>query len=274
MENLQSENKLTKKELRQIYLRYQIMCESAMSYEKMHGASWAYSYLPLADKYYKNDPEAYRRLLVRHSVFYNTEPQTGQLVNGIVASIEEEIGMGKDIDENLPVSIKASLMGPLAGIGDSIMQGILIPTLLSIGMGLAVGGNPLGPIFYILAYGIITTFITLISFKSGYKLGISAIDKVIGENAKRITDAFNVLGISVIGGLSASTIILKTTANIPQGEGNAPLQDLLDSFFPGILPLIMVLLSWWMISIKKYSPTKVILILTVIISVGVIIGLF
>lgn len=274
MGNLQSENKLTKKELRQIYLRYQFMCESAMSYEKMHGASWAYSYLPLADKYYKNNPEAYRRLLVRHSVFYNTEPQTGQLVNGIVASIEEEMGMGKDIDENLPVSIKASLMGPLAGIGDSIMQGILIPTLLSIAMGLAVGGNPLGPIFYILAYGTIATLITYISFKSGYKLGVSAIDKIIGESAKRITDSFNVLGIIVIGGLSAATIVLTSTLNIPMGEGSAPLQDLLDSFFPGILPLIMVLLSWWMISIKKLSPTKVILILTAIISVGVIIGIF
>ena len=63
---------------------------------------------------------------MRHSVFYNTEPQTGQLVNGIVASLEEEIGMGKDIDENVPVTVKASLMGPLARIGDSIMQGIIV----------------------------------------------------------------------------------------------------------------------------------------------------
>ncbi|WP_454920833.1 PTS system mannose/fructose/sorbose family transporter subunit IID [Abiotrophia defectiva] len=74
----------------------------------------------------RRDPEAYRCLLMRHSVFYNTEPQTGQLVNGIVASLEEEIGMGKDIDENVPVTVKASLMGPLARIGDSIMQGIIV----------------------------------------------------------------------------------------------------------------------------------------------------
>ena len=75
------ENRLTKKELRQIFLRYGVMTESAMSYEKMHGATWAYSYLPLGEKYYKDDPEAFKRLLTRHSVFYNTEPQTGQLVS-------------------------------------------------------------------------------------------------------------------------------------------------------------------------------------------------
>ena len=107
-----------KKELRQIFLRYGVMTESAMSYEKMHGATWAYSYLPLGEKNItKDDPEAFKRLLTRHSVFYNTEPQTGQLVNGIVASLEEEIGLGHGIDENVPVTVKASLMGPLAGVG-------------------------------------------------------------------------------------------------------------------------------------------------------------
>ena len=106
MEN--NKERLTKKELRQIFLRYGFMTESAMSYEKMHGAAWAYSYLPLADKYYKDNPEAYRRLLMRHSVFYNTEPQTGQLVNGIVASLDEQIGMGYLTEVNLAVTVYAS----------------------------------------------------------------------------------------------------------------------------------------------------------------------
>ena len=47
----------------------------------------------------------------------------------------------------MPINIKATLMGPLAGLGDSIIQGIIVPILLSIAMGLANGGNMLGPIF-------------------------------------------------------------------------------------------------------------------------------
>lgn len=275
MDSHASGEHLTKKELRQIFLRYGVMTESAMSYEKMHGATWAYSYLPLGEKYYKNDPEAFKRLLVRHSVFYNTEPQTGQLVNGIVASLEEEIGMGnKEIDENVPVTVKASLMGPLAGIGDSVMQGILIPTLLSIAMGLSKGGSMLGPIFYIVAYATIATAITIISFKSGYKLGVNAVDKIIGENAKRITNMFTVLGIIVIGGLSASTIALNTAIAIPFGNKTKPLQDILDGFFPGLFPLIMVIFAWWLISAKRFGPTKVLLIISAVATVGVLIGLF
>jgi fructose/mannose PTS family porter IID component len=274
MEMANNQERLTSKELRQIFLRYGFMTESAMSYEKMHGAAWAYSYLPLADKYYKDDPEAYRRLLMRHSVFYNTEPQTGQLVNGIVASLEEQIGMGKDIDENVPVTVKASLMGPLAGIGDSIMQGILVPTLLSIAMGLSVGGSAVGPLFYIVAYFSIATAITIVSFRTGYRLGVGAIDKIISDDARRITNMFNTLGIIVVGGLSASTISLATTLTVPFGEETKPLQDILNGFFPGLLSLGMVMIAWWLISIRRLTATKVLLILTIIVTIGVIIGVF
>lgn len=271
-QNLTKEG-LTKKELFDIYLRYQIMVESAMSYEKMHGASWAWSYLPFAKKYYSDDPDKFSNFLTRHSVFYNTEPQTGQLVNGIVASLEEKIALGDtDVDETVPVTVKASMMGPLAGIGDSVIQGILIPTLLSIGMGLSTGGSPLGAIFYILAYGLIVGGITIISFNSGYKLGVNAIDSVIGENAKRITNMLNTFGIMIVGGLSATTIAAVTTIEIPAGDTTQPLQEILDGIFPGILPLTFVLITWWLISEKKYSPTKVILVLIGVVTAAVLIG--
>lgn len=265
--------RLTKKELRSIFLRYMFLPESAMSYEKMHGAAWAVSYMPLGNKYYKNDDDAYMRLLKRHSPFYNTEPQTGQLVNGIVASLEEQIGMGNtNISEEMPVDVKASLMGPLAGIGDSLVQGILIPTLLSIAMGLSKDGNPLGPLFYIFSYAIITTIIEIVCFKGGYRLGVSAVDKIVGESAKRLTNMFTVLGTIVIGGLAASTIALKTTVKIPFGSQTKPLETIIDGFFPGLLPLIAVLFTFWLISSKRMSANKVILILTVVAAVGVLIN--
>lgn len=265
---------LTKKELRQIWLRWGFTHLASMSYEKLQSHAWAYSFIPFAEKYYKNDPEAKRRLLTRHSLFYNTEPQTGALINGIVTSMEEEIALGKKVPESMPVNIKTSLMGPLAGLGDSIIQGIIVPTLLSIAMGLANGGNPLGPIFYIISFGIIGPLVSYLCFKYGYRLGVNAVDIVTGENAKRITDSFNVLGIMIVGGLAASYITLATPIKIPMGDEVKPLQDVLDGIFPKVLPLSMVLLSWWLISAKQMTATKVILILTAICTLGVIIGIF
>lgn len=271
---MEQETMLSKKELRQIWARWGFTHLSSMSYEKLQAHAWAYAFIPFAKKYYKDDPEKQRDMMVRHSMFYNTEPQTGQIITGIVTSLEEQIAMGKELDPDLPVNIKTTLMGPLAGVGDSIIQGIIVPTLLSIGMGLASDGSALGPIFYIVAYGIIGPLISYLSFKYGYLLGVNAVDHVVGEGAKRITDAFNVLGIMVVGGLASSTILLTTPINIPLGEEMMPLQEVLDGIFPGLLPLIMVLVSWWLLAKKRVSATRVILILTVIVSIGVIIGVF
>ena len=269
-----TEHILSKHDLNQIWYRWGFTHLSSMSYEKIQGPSWAFSYIPFAKKFYKDDPEGRRRLLVRHSMFYNTEPQTGQLINGSVASLEEQIAMGKPVSEEMPVNIKATLMGPLAGIGDSIIQGIIVPILLSIAMSLAKGGSVIGPLFYIVAYGIIGPTISYIAFHSGYRLGVNAIDVIVGENSKRITDAFNILGVMVVGALAANTIVLKTIAKIPMGGKTQSLQTVLDGIFPALFPLAAVLLSWWLVSSKQMSATKVILILTAIITVGCLVGLF
>ena len=265
---------LTNKDLNQLWLRWAFTHLSSMSYEKLQAHAFAWSYIPFANKYYADDPEAKRRLLVRQSVFYNTEPQTGTLVNGIVASLEENIALGGDVDEEMPNNVKTALMGPLAGIGDSIVQGIIVPILLSIGMSLAAGGSPFGPLFYIISWGIIGPLISFVCFRTGYKLGVGAVDMIVGETARRLTDAFNVLGIMVIGALSAGNIALVTTLNIPMGGDWAPLQDTLDGVFPKILPLIAVLVTWWMLDKKQFSPTKVILVLTAAVIVFCLLGVF
>jgi mannose/fructose/N-acetylgalactosamine-specific phosphotransferase system component IID len=141
-------------------------------------------------------------------------------------------------------------------------------------MSLAKGGSPLGPMFYIIAYGIIGPTISYIAFHSGYRLGVNAIDVIVGENSKRITDAFNILGIMVVGALAANTIVLKTIAKIPLGGKSAPLENVLTGIFPDLLPLAMVMFAWWLISAKQMSATKVILIITAIVTVGCLVGFF
>ncbi|MBM6675617.1 PTS system mannose/fructose/sorbose family transporter subunit IID [Olsenella uli] len=272
-----SENpgRLTKKDLNTIWLRWACTHLSSMGWEKLQGPAYAWSYIPFGHKYYKDDPEARRRLLMRQAVYFNTEPQTGQLINGITASLEENIALGGGVSEEMPNNVKTTLMGPLAGIGDSVMQGIVVPILLSIGMSLASEGSAIGPIFYIVAYAIVGTAVSFGCFRTGYKMGVSAIDLIVGEGARRIMNAFNVLGIMVVGALAAGNIALTTTLSIPHGtEEWLPLQDTLNSIFPCLLPLIAVLLTWWMISKKHFSPTKVIIIFIVAVTVFCLLGVF
>lgn len=270
----QGKNRLTKKDLDTIWFRWACTHLSSMGWEKLQGPAYCWAYLPLADKYYKDDPEAHRRLMVREAAYFNTEPQIGQLINGITASLEENIALGGGVSEDMPNDVKATLMGPLAGIGDSIMQGIVVPILLSVAMSLASNGSPVGPIFYIIAYGIVGTAISYGAFRTGYKMGVNAIDLIVGESAQRIMGAFNTLGIMVVGALSAGNIALSTTLNIPNAGEWLPLQQTLDKIFPCLLPMIAVLLTWWMVTKKHYSPTKIIIIFIIVVSIGCLLGVF
>ena len=67
----------------------------------------------------------------------------------MTAGLEEAKANGEDIDGEMINGIRAGLMGPVAGIGDSLLVGTLIPILLGVALGLSSGGSPLGAIFYI-----------------------------------------------------------------------------------------------------------------------------
>ena len=267
-----NEKKLTKKELNSLFWR-SFTTSHAWHFERQQHMAFCWSMIPAIKKLYDNREDriaAYQR----HLEFYNCQTSMQPLIGGIVAAMEEENANNEGFDTSSISSMKVALMGPLAGIGDSIIQGIIVPTLLSIGMSLANGGSPLGPLFYIVAYGILGPVISFISYRTGYKLGVGAIDVIVGESARRIMDAFNVLGIMVVGALAAGNIALTTTLNIPFGDEWQPLQTTLDGVFPALLPLIAVLATWWMLGKKQYSPTKVIVILAVAISVLCVLGVF
>lgn len=268
--------KLDKKDLKKGWLAWQFWAMSTLSFEKLEANGFAQSMIPIADKLYKKGTPEYIACLKRHSVFYNTEPQTGSIVNGIIASLEEENANGANISDDMFHSIKTGLMGPIAGIGDSMVQGIFIPILLSIGMGISSNGSPIGVLFYLISYVAIMLNLDYFLYLKGYKLGLSAVDVLVGNNSERLRNAFSVLGIMVVGGLAANFVKLSTKLQIVNSTSKSvfDIQKTLDGFFPGLLGLLAVLLGWYLISKKKWSSNKVLLLLLAITTVGVFLGIF
>lgn len=43
-------------------------------------------------------------------------------------------------------------MGPIAGVGDTITQGIVKTVLLAIGLDMAANGSVMGPLFFFITY--------------------------------------------------------------------------------------------------------------------------
>ncbi len=268
--------KLSNKTLRKSWLRWMCGNLSSMSFQWLASFGFSDSMVPVIKELYGGDKEEEIKALKRHSAFYNTEPQIGCIINGVTCGLEEERANGADIDDEVINSIKLGLMGPIAGIGDAMIPGMWVPLLLSIAIGLAEGGNIMGPIFYIVTYLSSVTLGSYYLFFKGYQLGTKSIDMIVGEAASRVREAFNLLGAIVVGGVGASYVNVTTRFVIETGDVDAPViaNDVLNNIFPKLLPLIVILFCWWLMSKKNVSALKVMGILIVISMAGVAIGFF
>ena len=166
---------------------------------------------------------------------------------------------GQDISDEAINGVKSGLMGPLAGLGDSITQGLITPILLALGISLAMEGNLAGPILYfILQAGAIIGLSYALWF-GGYRWGRSMVDRLLaGGLLSRVTEAAGVLGMGVLGALAARQVSLSTVAQVTSGQQTVALQgDVLDTMMKGILPLLLTLGLWWLLS-RRVSPMVII----------------
>lgn len=267
--------KLSRKALNRSFLNWFYGHLTCFSQEHMQTFGYMLSMLPIVDELYDSNEDKTKNLLT-YSTFFNTEPQVGSVVVGITAGMEEARANGEDVDDETINGIRAGLMGPLAGMGDSLVVGTLLPILLGIAMGLSGGGSVLGPIFFILVWNIGMFLIMRFLYFKGYELGGKAVEYLVGEKANAIREAIIMLGTMVIGGVTAMWINIETSFQMLNSEGGVivDLQSTLDSVYPKILSPIFVILCWYLLSKKRMSPVVVMLILVAVAFVGVLVGFF
>ena len=123
---------------------------------------------PMLKKIYADDPEGYAEALTRHVAFFNITPQLAPFVGGIAVSMEERVAKG-ELEGAAVDSVKAALMGPLSGIGDSIFLGCIRVIAVAVGISLASTGNIMGPIAYFLIYNIPAFLVRFIGAVKGYE---------------------------------------------------------------------------------------------------------
>lgn len=269
-----NEQKLSKKELNRSWWLWFKYALTVFGYERLQGPGMTLAQLPVIEKFYKNDEAGKKAVLERHRVFYNSEMWIGAIVPGIVVSMEESIANGKEITDEFIQNIKVGLMGPLAGIGDSITQGTIFPIILSVAIGLTgENGAMIGPLFALLGLFFIPMGLSYYFFHLGYHLGSDAIDKVMGPKMAKIQEAMSVLGLTVTGAITASYVTMNLALTYTSAETEISIQGLLDGIFPKLLSMGIVVLGYYLITRKKFTAVKLILLLLVIAVVGVLFGI-
>lgn len=243
------------------------------NYERLQGTAFAHAMTPIIKKLYK-DPEDIKAALKRHLVFFNTEPNVGGIIHGAVIAMEEQRANGAPIDDDTINSVKSGLMGPLAGVGDTISQGTVTPILLSVGIGLAAAGNPFGSILYLVLEVAIMVGIAWFFWFQGYDRGREGVTSLLRSGLlDRLVVGAGALGNLVLGALAAQFVHIYLTVTIQGealGESKFELNKLFDSILPGLLPLLFVLLTWWLLTKRQVNPIALLVVYIVVAMVGAV----
>lgn len=251
--------KLTKKMILKSYLNWMFFNLSLYQPETMQAPALVKMFGDIREDLYENDLEAQKELMERHLPFFNTEPFLGSIVPGIVLGMEAEKAEGSDVPEDLIVAIKSALMGPFAGIGDALLPGTLIPILLSIGLGLSSNGEITGVLFYILSFLGIMIPLTWFLFNKGCRLGAQAAELILGSDVKdNVIRAINIIGLSVVGAISSAYAKITIGLSYTNNEYSLKLNDVINNIFPNLIVLLAGLGTFYLVSKKNWSATKLI----------------
>ena len=265
--------KLSKHDVRMCYLNWTMFSHSCYNYERLQATSFAECMGVILKKLYPNKEDLGREM-GKHFVFFNTEPNTGGVIHGVVIAMEEQRANGAPISEDMINGIKTGLMGPFAGVGDSIVQGIITPVLLAVALGMSQNadgsGNPVGPIFYIVVECVVVLSWGYGMFMYGYRLGTAAVEKLLaGGMVNKVMQFAGILGCMVLGGLVSNFINITCGLSLVTEAGTFIIQtSLFDAILPNLLSVLGVLTVFTMLK-KGVSSNKIILILFV---AGIILG--
>jgi PTS system mannose-specific IID component len=263
--------KLTKKDLDKVYKR-SLFYQSSLNYERFQSLGYLHCMVPVLKKAYKDKPkEELGKAMHRHLEFFNTNPQLVQPIIGITAAMEEEDGNAAD---EAISGLKVAAMGPVAGIGDSIMFMTVLLVCLLLAVTFGIEGNPVGLLLCFVLWNVISQTVKFMGLRLGYREGTKLVERIkSGELIRRFSFMASVVGLTMVGGIIVQLVNIRMGADVVvDGETFFSLQGLLDSILPYMLPLLVTILCFRLLK-KKVKPVWLLLGIIVVSILGSLIGL-
>ncbi|MFL0249401.1 PTS system mannose/fructose/sorbose family transporter subunit IID [Clostridium neuense] len=260
---------LTKKDLRSVFFK-SFGLEGPFIYSRLQAIGFCRAMLPVIKRVY-TDPQKQTEAINRHLEFFNTNPEFCTFILGVTASMEEQNAQDPNFDSKSIPAVKAGLMGPLAGIGDSFWWGIVRTVAAGIGCQFALKGSILGPLLFFFVFNIPHWILRYILTFAGYDLG-SKILKIMSENniLEKITLCAGILGMVVLGAMTCDMISISTPLVFNMAHGvTLNVQKILDEIVPRLLPV----LAMFSISYLLRKQIKIIPLLFSLLAGGIILNL-
>src|SRR3954470_7824010 len=202
--------RLTKQDLRRAFRRYFWSSQISWNYERMQALGFAYSMEPVLRRLYPEKAD-YVAGLQRHLQFFNTSVLVGgPLILGSSVALEEA-GTPKSA-----ACTKIALMGPMAGIGDTVVFALYNSIVFTMGASWALQGNWLGPAFAAVMVLVPYALVRRWQFGFAYREGKRLAGPLAAGALARVAQGATVLGFVVLGGFIPSIVKVVTTLTYPQ----------------------------------------------------------
>ena len=141
------------------------------------------------------------------------------------------------------------------------------------GLSLANQGNILGPILFLLIFNLPAQGLRYYLMNTGYKLGSGFLAKIQQNGLmSKLTYAASVLGLMVVGGMTAENVAISFPLKFGSGNEATTLNDVFNNIMPGLMPLLFIT-SLLLIEKKNVKTTTLLLICVVIGLIGAFFGI-
>jgi len=265
-------HKLTKGDIRSLFYR-SLALEANFNFETWQNTGFTFAIIPALKRLY-HTKEDMAKALKRHLQLFNTSPYGSTLIIGVTAAMEEQNSRDADFDAESINAVKLGLMGPLAGVFDSLFWGTFRVIAAGVGTSLAIKGNVMGPVIFILIFNVPHLLLRYNLTFIGYNTGTKFLRNLAKSNVMdKLTTGASILGLMVVGAMPATLINITTPITIGSTKSGVAVQGILDQIVPAIIPLGLTFLVYYFVK-KGAKTTYLLLGLLVLGFVGSMIHLF
>ena len=248
-----AKRKFSNRDLYKLSIRWCLNRSIGFNYEKMMATGYLATMMPVLRRLYDHDEDALSKAYRTHNEFFNCENNLATIIMGLDIAMEEKFGA-----EGLPMaaSLKAALMGPFSGIGDTLFSAVIGGTLGAIAVQMGLEGNITGWLIW-WAWDIFTMLgLKYLLMKMAYEKG-TALAETISDKLKLLTECGGILGLTVIGCMIASLVKVKFGV-ITLASVQVDLQaQLFDPLIPKFGCILAVFIIYKLLGNKKIKTTYI-----------------
>lgn len=241
----QEERKLISK----LYWRSQVYA-MLFTYSRWCGNSNAWVIWPYLDYLYPNEDDKEKKIeaLKREQGIMNITPQMYPIMLALFCNMEKEVRDNQKFDPTAIDAIRASLQGPFCGVGDAIWWVTWRLVATGLGLPLALQGNVLGPIIFVLAYNIPSYIFRYYALYITYTAGASVISKAEESGLfGKLVRGSSIVGLVMIGYMIAMNVNVPLALSFTISGAEFKVLELVNQIVPGILSLGIVFLMMYLL---------------------------